>query len=281
MIIDFHSHIFPPGFRKERQSLCADEPDFKRLYGTPRARLAGVTQLLRDMDEDEVHKSVIFGFPWENTDRYRRHNDYIIESVNAHPERLIGFCCFSPLSREGPREAERCLRSGLSGIGELAVYGSGITTQITSALKDVMGLGLEFDVPVLIHTNEPVGAKYPGKSPMRLSQIYRFLKAFPLNRIVLAHWGGGLFFYALLKKEARDVLRNVWFDTAASPYIYAPDVYGIAGEIIGFEKVLFGSDYPLLRPQRYFREMESAGLSPMSIRRITGLNAAQFLKFSS
>lgn len=280
MIIDFHSHVSPAIFREERQSLFAGEPDFERLYGAPHSRLAGVKQLLRDMDEEEVHKSVIFGFPWEKADLYRRHNDYIIESVNAYPERLIGFCCFSPLSREGPREAERCLRSGLSGVGELAVYGSGITTEITRALKDVMALSLEFDVPLLIHTNEPVGAKYPGKSPMSLSQIYRFLKAFPLNRIVLAHWGGGLFFYALLKKEARGVLRNVWFDTAASPYTYSPDVYRIAGEIIGFEKILFGSDYPLLSPQRYFEEMESADLSPESIRQITGLNATQLLKLS-
>ena len=83
-----------------------------------------------------------------------------------------------------------------------------------------------------------MGHNYPGKAPITLHQIYRFAKSYPSNRIVLAHWGGGLFFFALLKKEVKDVLNNVWFDTAASPYLYTPDSYRIAGNIIGFEKIL-------------------------------------------
>jgi predicted TIM-barrel fold metal-dependent hydrolase len=81
-----------------------------------------------------------------------------------------------------------------------------------------------------------------------------------------------------MKKEVRDVLQNVWFDTAASPYLYTPDIYRIAGEIIGFEKILFGSDYPLIRPQRYFKEMRSAGLSPSVMEQVAGVNAAQLLR---
>jgi predicted TIM-barrel fold metal-dependent hydrolase len=55
--------------------------------------------------------------------------------------------------------------------------------------------------PVLIHTNEPVGHLYAGKTRNTLSQIYQMIRRFPENRIVLAHWGGGIFFYNLLKKE--------------------------------------------------------------------------------
>ena len=112
---------------------------------------------------------------------------------------------------------------------------------------------------------------------MSLGHIYHFLKTYPKNRIVLAHWGGGLFFYALMKKEVKEALNYVWFDTAASPYLYNPDVYRLAGEIIGFEKIIFGSDYPLLRPERYLKEMKSAGLSSKSINKIAGENAASLL----
>jgi hypothetical protein len=240
----------------------------------------GVKELLRKMDEEEVNKSVIFGFPWEKSEHYRRHNDYMIEAVHRYPDRLIGFCCFSPLSTEGPREVERCLQSGISGVGELAVYSSGLSLRVTNALKEVMAQCRQYDVPLLLHTNEPVGHHYAGKTSMTLRQIYRFLKTYPSNRIILAHWGGGLFFYALMKREVKDVFKRAWFDTAASPYLYTPEIYRMAGEVVGFEKILFGSDYPLLSPQRYFEEMELAGLSSQAVRQIRGLNAAKLLRLS-
>jgi predicted TIM-barrel fold metal-dependent hydrolase len=277
MTIDFHTHVFPSFFREKRGAPLPHEPAFDSLYTPSQAKVVGVEALIRSMDETEVQRSVIFGFPWERPEHYRRHNDYILEAVTRRPDRLVGFCAFSPLSTGGPREVSRCLQSGLSGVGELAVYGSGLSKRAIEALKDVMGLCVQFDVPVLLHTNEPVGHQYPGKTPMTLAQIYRFIKVYPSNRIVLAHWGGGLFFYALMKKEVRQALQNVWFDTAASPYLYTPEVYRIAGELIGFEKILFGSDYPLLSPKRYFREMSSAGLSPQAIEQITKLNAAHLL----
>ena len=280
MIIDFHTHIFPSFFRNERGLFFPEEPAFESLYRSPKSRLVGREELLKNMDEEGVHKSVIFGFPWEKDGYFRRHNDYIIESVQRHPDRFIGFCCFSPLSPKGSKEVERCLELGLSGVGELGIYNSGISFKDTVSFKDIMELCSQLDVPLLLHTNEPVGHQYPGKMPINLNQLYNFLMEYPSNRIVLAHWGGGLFFYALMKKEVREVLQNVLFDTAASPYLYTPDIYRVAGEIVGYEKVLFGSDYPLLKPGRYFEEMASANLSAQSIEQITGKNAGRLLKLT-
>jgi predicted TIM-barrel fold metal-dependent hydrolase len=89
----------------------------------------------------------------------------------------------------------------------------------------------------------------------------------------LAHWGGGLFFYALMKKEVKQTLKNVYFDTAASPYLYDPEVYKSAIQLVGIDKILFGSDYPLLAPKKYFSEMEQSGLTKDEINPICGLNA--------
>lgn len=277
MIIDFHTHIFPSFFRDKRKSLYGDEPAFGQLYRSPETSLVSREALIRNMDEEGIHRSVIFGFPWEAPEHFRRHNDYIIESVDRHPDRLIGFCCFSPLAPQAARETERCLESNLSGVGELALYDSGITTRDIDPFKEIMDIAARFDAPLLLHTNEPVGHDYPGKTPQSLGQLYQFLKAYPTNRIVLAHWGGGLFFYALMKKEVKEVLANVWYDTAASPLLYTPEIYRLAGEIVGFEKILLGSDYPLLKPGRYLREMESADIASGSISKITGANAASLL----
>jgi uncharacterized protein len=162
-------------------------------------------------------------------------------------------------------------------VGELALYESDISYETVSNIEFLMETCSNFRVPILLHANEPVGHRYPGKTRMTLAGLYDFLKKYPGNQIILAHWGGGLFFYGMMKKEVKDVLRNVWFDTAASPFLYEPLIYKMAGDIVGFDKILFGTDYPLISARRYFKEMEAAGLSPESIRKICGENAAELL----
>jgi predicted TIM-barrel fold metal-dependent hydrolase len=278
MIIDFHTHLFPESICSGRNACCDSEPAFEMLYRSPKSRLASAPELLAAMDENGVDKSVVFGFPWQNAELFRRHNDFIMDTVQRYPDRLIGFGCFDPGNGEAAQEAERCLNGGLAGIGELAYYRSGIENENLDQLAPIMDICRDRGRPVLIHANEPVGHDYPGKTPNTLAQIYRMVERFPSNAIVLAHWGGGLFFFNLLKKETKDRLRNVYFDTAASPYLYDPGVYSIAVQTIGAEKVLFGSDYPLLPPRRYFKEMETAGLSPSEREQICGLNAAGLLR---
>ena len=275
MVIDFHTHIFPQDIRKNRDKHFAAEPAFKLLYQSTKSRLIGANELIDAMDQNRVDKSVIFGFPWKNSAIFKPHNDYIIEMVQKHPNRLIGMGCFEPSGKDAAAEAERCLTAGLCGIGELAFYQTGIDESALDRLAPIMEMCAGRDLPVLIHTNEPVGHEYHGKTPMTLVQIYRLIKRFPKNIIVLAHWGGGILFFGLLKKEVKESFENVYFDTAASPYLYDSGIYEIAAKIIGADKILFGSDYPLLPPERYIREMKAAGLSQDKINQICGLNAGR------
>ena len=277
MIIDIHTHIFPPLIRNERERFFEGEPAFELLYKNSLSKMSGVNDLIANMDAENIGKSVIFGFPWNDPDLYKKHNDYIMEAIQRKPERLIGFCCFNPLSEHGAAEAERCLNENLSGVGELAIYDSGFSDEIIRAMSDIMAICSQYNVPVMIHTNEPVGHMYPGKQPLELGQIYKLLKAYPSNKIILAHWGGGLLFYALMKKEVKDILANTWFDTAASPYLYIPEIYNVALSVIGPEKILFGSDFPLINPGRYLKEMEDVNLSSEALAKITGENAASIL----
>ncbi len=277
MIIDFHVHLFPEAVCTDRECHFVGEPEFESLYGSPAARLVSEGGLLAAMDEQGVNRAVVFGFPWRSSERFQRHNDFILEAVARHPERLIGFGCFDPASPQAAREAERCLDAGLAGIGELAFYGSGLDAEALARLAPVMDLCRGRNRPVLLHTNEPIGHAYPGKSPLTLAQIYALAVRFPQNEIVLAHWGGGLFFYGLLKKEVRERFRRLFFDTAASPFLYEPAVYRIAVQTVGVERILFGSDFPLIPPARYFREMESCGLSAAERESICGGNAARLL----
>ncbi len=277
MIIDFHTHMFPPEVRDKREDFFDREQGFKLLYSNPGSKIAGFEDLIRNMDEQGIDKSVVFGFPWNTEEYFERNNDYILEAVEKYPDRLIGFCTFHPLAKGAAREFERCLESGLSGVGELAIYGSGMGEEFRERFRPIAEKARKLEVPLLLHTNEPVGHYYPGKAPMSLRAIYEFLICFPENKIVLAHWGGGIFFYGLMKKDVKEALKNTWFDTAASPYLYDREIYLVASRILGPEKILFGSDFPLIKPGRYFREMKEAELPGDAINRICGENAASLL----
>jgi len=163
-------------------------------------------------------------------------------------------------------------------VGELAFYTSAISKNTIKAFEPIAEIAQKFDVPILLHTNESVGHYYPGKTTMTLKELYDFLHSFPDNKIILAHWGGGIFFSYLMKKVVKGVLKNTWFDTAASPYLYDKEIYSISTKIVGLDKILFGSDFPLIKPSRYFKEMKAAGLSKDAIEKICGENAASLLK---
>jgi predicted TIM-barrel fold metal-dependent hydrolase len=201
-----------------------------------------------------------------------------MESVAKYPKRMKGLCCLDPFFIDAAEETRRCIENGLSGVGELAFYLSGIETDILDRLEPVMDICLKKDLPVMVHTNEPIGHSYPGKTPNTLMQIYRLPLRFPDNKIILAHWGGGIFFFNLLKKEVREAMKNVYYDTAASPFLYDPKIYMLAADLAGEDRILFGSDYPLLPPSRYFKEMETVDLPERTKKMIFSENAKSLLK---
>lgn len=279
MIIDFHTHIFSQDIRDHREKYFHD-PAFELLYRHPNSKLASAEDLIRCMDEQHVDKSVVFGFPWKDSRVFQQENDYILEATSYYSDRLIGFCCFDPMSSDAISETIRCLESGCLGVGELAFYDTGIDSKCLDMLAPIMEICADKKVPVLIHTNESVGHIYPGKSPITLREIYALIRRFPNNVIVLAHWGGGILFYRLLKREVKESFTNIYFDTAASPYLYDPSIYKIAVELEMGDKILFGSDFPLIKPDRYMKEMTNSGLLKQDIDAMMGNNAEKILKAS-
>ncbi|SFM61876.1 amidohydrolase family protein [Thermodesulforhabdus norvegica] len=279
MIIDVHTHAFPPEVCRYREKYMENEWAFKTLYGHPRARMVTSEELVQAMDEHGVDMSFVFGFPWVDKELARRHNDYILESASKYPHRLIPLVCVNPARDYATQEVERCLKAGARGAGELAVYGNCDADALIERYRDIGEVTRRHGGFLLIHANEPVGHKYPGKAPQGLQFYYEVVKALPEIPVILAHWGGGLFFFELLKKEAKDILKNVYYDTAASPFLYDSRIYSIAAEILGANKILLGTDYPLLPPERYIKEMQESGIPEDRVRAISGGNALRILDF--
>ncbi|HKZ51445.1 MAG TPA: amidohydrolase, partial [Dehalococcoidia bacterium] len=64
MIIDFHTHIFPPKIREEREDYLRRDHAFAALYSQPEARIATAEELLASMEAAEIDRSVALGFAW-------------------------------------------------------------------------------------------------------------------------------------------------------------------------------------------------------------------------
>ena len=224
--------------------------------------MATAEDLIYAMDEDGVDRSIVMGIGWTDTGLAREVNDYIIESAQDYPDRIIGFCSVNPAwGEEAAREVERCAGAGMVGIGELHADTQRFDIADADTMRPLLEVADEYGLIITAHTSEPVGHLYQGKGHTTPDVTMRFIenaRAYPNVKIICAHWGGGLPFYALMP-EVKNALQNVWFDTAASPFLYAPQVFSTAAGLVGPDKILLGSDFPLIRFSRIRRQVEEAG----------------------
>ena len=277
MIIDFHTHIFPPSFR-EKQEYAERDATFRALYSSPKARMATAEELVEAMDQANVDMAVVMGVGWTDRQVAKEANDYIIESAGLYPSRIVGLCSVNPAwGADAITEIERCAEKGVKGIGELHPDSQGFDigdVRVMSAMMETArGLGLF----VLTHSSEPVGHHYPGKGKTTPEKLHAFVRNFPENEIVCAHWGGGLPFYTLMPEVARD-LENVYFDTAASPLLYTQGIFSTVHSLTVPDRVLFGSDFPLIKPTTLLKQLEAAGLPGDTPAKILGENARRLLE---
>lgn len=278
-IIDFHTHIFPPEIIAQRHVYRQRDRWFCLLYENPRTRMASVDDLMASMDEAGVDLSVAFGFAFADLGLCRTCNAYVLDAAREHPERVIPFAVVNPrVGHAASREAQRCLEMGASGIGELMPDGQGFHLTDYDLLDPLMELARHFRAPVLTHVNEQVGHVYPGKGAQGPTQAYQLALRYPENVLVLAHWGGGLPFYELMP-EVRSQLCNVYYDTAASLYLYHDSVFA---QVTSWAptKVLFGTDYPLIGQKRFLKRVKGAGLDPCALQGLLGQNALHVLEWS-
>jgi predicted TIM-barrel fold metal-dependent hydrolase len=273
MIIDSHVHLMPKKVREDRYPFCQTDIAFGQLYSSPKSKIVSPDEIIAYLDSSGIDKAVTFGFPWEDHDLVSRNNDEVWGFHERHPDRIIPCAVLSTKGGDkAHRETERTLKGGFAGIGELAMYHGGWSLADFEALSPSLELAEMAKVPVIIHVNEPVGHDYAGKIPVDFRGLLRIIKANPDVDFILAHFGGGVFIYNLMP-ELEKVFARTYVDTAASPYLYSPKIFQAACQIMGPDKVLFGSDYPLLMLSRYLKQMDAADVQAETRKGILGLNA--------
>lgn len=241
-IIDIHHHYLP------HQPTWLDEPGQSALYHESRVQgYADVARVLAAMDEAGVDSIVWQGeYLMQMTNCVTR-NRAVCSAMQHNPARLRAFAMIHPEHPDAIDEIARCLDKGMCGVGELNPVAQQFSLRSPAFLR-CAEYCTQRGVPMLFHVNEPVGPAYPGKVDQPMWAYYELAARFPELTIMLAHWGGGLWFYEQIP-SVRRVLRNVYYDTAASWLTY-PDTATMMqmALMVVPDKIVFGSDFPLKKP---------------------------------
>ena len=177
-------------------------------------------------------------------------------------------------------EIERCAKEGIKGVGEIRPDMQLFDPRDEEVMAPFINAVMKHKLMLLSHASEPVGHIYPGKGAVTPEVLYPFITSYPELTIILAHWGGGLPFYALMP-EVSKAIKNVFFDTAASPLLYRPQIYEQAAQLVGANRILFGSDYPLLEQGPALKEITSLDLAEETKNLILAGNAQRLLGITS
>ncbi len=277
MIIDFHTHIFPPQIKKNRSKYIDSDACFAIMYSSSDSKMVTADELINNMDKEGIDVSVVLNYGWTTHELCVETNDYILESIAKHPKRLVGFCSVQPRSLQAALdEIERCVKGGVKGVGEIRPDMQLLDLMDDEIMQPFIETIIKHNLTMLVHASEPVGHQYPGKGNITPEIIYPLITNFPDLTLVCAHWGGGLPFYSLMP-EVKEAMNNVFFDSAASPFLYRPQIYTQVIELLGAEKILFGTDYPLLPPSRLLKEIKSLDLTSEVEHLILAGNAQKLL----
>jgi predicted TIM-barrel fold metal-dependent hydrolase len=207
-------------------------------------------------------------------------NEEIAEAAAANPDVLIPFASIDPArGPAGVREAHRLVR-------ERGVRGFKLHPNVQAffpndrAAYPLYEAFAELGVPVVFHTGlTGIGAGLPGGGGIRLKYSNPMLiddvaVDFPELTIIMAHpsfpWQDEALAIATHKPK-------VYIDLSGwSPKYFPPQLVRYANTLLK-DKVLFGSDYPLLTPDRWLADFETLPIKPEVRPKILKGNALRLL----
>ncbi|MDI7275223.1 MAG: amidohydrolase family protein [Anaerolineae bacterium] len=243
----------------------------------PGLRSFTAEDLLARMDSTGMDHAVVCHFIsslWSDHD-VSRGNDLVIEATRRYPDRLTGVAVVNP--RMGPpalEELRRCLEAGLKGVKlQPILHGY---YPIDGALVDpLMEVAAEAQAVVSIHSDFGAWCCTPY-------QVVRLAARHPGVTVVMLHMG----IVEAMLMQVPDIVRatsNVLIETSQTPDSpYA--VYVNSARQLGPERILFGSDGPIISDEVNLAKLEVAvrqyGLTGDEKRAILGANAARVFRIA-
>lgn len=273
-MIDFHIH--PPG----PEGVSTQEQEAMAAYfrgGKPPASVEEMADYYQSLDTF----GVLFSIDAETaTGRPPLANDYIAALVQRWPETFAGFGTVDPWKgRAAIIETERLPDLGLKGLKFHPSMQQFYPND--RRFYPLWEKAQEVGLIVLFHSGTTgVGAGRPGGGGIKLGYARPIpymddvAADFPRLTVVLAHpaWPWQEEQLAMLVHKP-----NVYMDLSGwSPKYFSPSLVTYANHMVP-NKVLFGSDYPGITPERWLRDFEQAGFNDDVRQRILHDNAAKLL----
>ena len=209
-VIDAHMHIGLQAFCDKENS------DFKYdLCST-------YDEIIELMDMNEVDKAIILPIPHKDFNTEKT-NNYVFEAYQRYTDRLIPFCRID-------EHLEENLKKGFRGVKLHLLYEN---IEIKNIKKELQ-LIEDTNVPLIVH------AKFANKVK-QIEQIFRYS---PNINVILAHMGRGHLYTGEQTIDNALALRkhpNLYMDLST-----VGDLQSILNvcEIIGYDRVIYASDYP-------------------------------------
>jgi predicted TIM-barrel fold metal-dependent hydrolase len=269
--LDVHAH-FRTG---ERREAIPQQADADKLFGSE----------LRSQDPVEFYASrnlmgVIFDVDSETAAGQRMSNDEIGELVARSDGRFIGFASVDPWKGKAAiRELERCAALGMRGL-KLQPITQAFDLE-DPRFRPLWDACRALRLPLMVHTGTTgIGAGAPGGRGLHLKYgrpvpgLDDLAAEFPDLTIIAAHfaWPWHLELMAVARHKG-----NVFVDLSGWAPRYIPEeVLRYANSVIP-EKFLFGSDYPLLSPDRWLEEFDALALKDSVRPKILYQNACRLL----
>lgn len=225
---------------------------------------------------------VIFPVDAERETGFRRYNnEEMAELAGQFSDIMIPFASIDPAKgTAGAREARRLVADfGVRGFKfHPTMQGFYPNDRAAYVLYEAIA---EAGVPALFHTGQTaVGSGMPGGNGMRLKysnpiHLDDVAADFPDMPIILAHPSFPWQDEALAVAQHKP---NVYIDLSGwSPKYFPPNLVKYANSILK-EKVLFGSDWPAITPDRWLHDFEQLDIKPEVRPLILKDNARKLLK---
>ncbi|MCO5214713.1 MAG: amidohydrolase [Thermomicrobiales bacterium] len=273
-VIDAHVHIFPPPMIENRERLQIEDSWFGETFGHPKAKMRTAEELIASMDKAGVDISIVVGWPWQSNEHCAIHNTCLADAASQWPDRIVWLGIVNPAAAGAIEEIDRCTALGAKGFGEVNADAQEFRWSEPEPWLEAVRRIESANLPLMIHTSEPVGHGYPGKGLATPAEVLAAIQTVPDLQWVLAHWGGGLPFYELMP-EVRSACANVVYDSAATSYLYNQAVFRRVIDLVGVEKVLFGSDWPVLGQGKLLERVRTLPLTEREMAAVLGGNAAR------
>jgi uncharacterized protein len=251
VLIDAHVHLLaernrldpPDAFRKEGDILYAEmSTEWSRAVW----QRACWEQLELTMKQVGIDAALAFGFPWRSPDRCRADNDYVAACVERAEGRVKGLAVFQPTEgKNAVAEVVERLESGRFLGVKLKAQWQGHSLADSKLWSPVLREVMERNGVALVHVEQ--STKPPrGNGP---SEFLDFLRAFPDLKVIGAHFGAMTGLYHTHQPE---LFQNTVFDTALGTAATVTSAY----LAVGLEdKLVFGSDFPGMSPEKLWLEM--------------------------